>query len=88
MIDQLADFVNGNHVLVRRGRDTSLETERVRFQVKRMIAIAALSVIGASDTLLSHGIGVYPLACVPAAGAIVLGLLAVLKHDALHSRGL
>jgi serine phosphatase RsbU (regulator of sigma subunit) len=74
-------------VLVRRGGASSLETERQQLQTRRMIAICTLGALGAVDTLLSHGVGVYPVSWIPGLGAVVLGLIGILKNDALLSRG-
>jgi len=70
--------------LSRRGTRTS---ERHARQLRRILAMLALAVLGASDALLANGIGVYPFGVVPGTAAVAVVIYAIRKHDLLRGRG-
>ncbi|HTM21977.1 MAG TPA: hypothetical protein VL172_15755, partial [Kofleriaceae bacterium] len=71
--------------LSRRGARPS--SDRQRTQMRRIIAIIFIAVVGAGDALLANGIGVYPFGWIPGIIAVILVLYAILRHDLLRARG-
>jgi serine phosphatase RsbU (regulator of sigma subunit) len=63
-------------------------SERLRVHYKRALVMLVVIVLGTTDTLLTHGIGVYPMSWIAALAALGLGLHGIFRADLLRSRGL
>jgi len=72
-------------LLTRRGK--RLLTERQRDQVKILAGGLTVVLLSATDSLLVHGIGVFPLSFIPATFGAWTLIIACARYDLLRSRG-
>jgi len=68
-------------------RRRRLISARRRWHRRRTGLAAALAALSATDALLAHGIGVYPLGWVPGGAAVLIALNGIIRGDLLQARG-